>query len=95
MLDTNHIKHVEQNRLLRPLTLTRLWPSVPVLPPLLLYPSSIWEPFLEDLGDLEDPELDASGKLRIVERMWRSWGTAGEGVVRPRNVMLSIRFRTL
>jgi len=46
-------------------------------------PSSIREPFLEDLGDLEDPELDTNGKLRIVERMWRSWGTIGEGVIRP------------
>ena len=37
MLDTNHIKHLEQNRLLRPPTLTPLWPSLLVLPPLSLY----------------------------------------------------------
>jgi len=43
-------------------------------------PSSIREPFLEDL---KDPELDTNGKLRIVKRMWRSWGTTGEGVIRP------------
>ena len=30
--------------------------------------------FLEDVGDLEDPTLGRVEKLRVVERMWRSWG---------------------
>ena len=32
------------------------------------------EGFLEDVGDLEDPRLGREEKLRVVERMWRSWG---------------------
>ena len=39
-------------------------------------------PFLEDLGDLEDTRLGREAKLRVVERMWRCWGTYGEGVFR-------------
>jgi len=38
--------------------------------------SRLREGFLEDVGDLEDPRLDREGKLRVVERMWRSWGQA-------------------
>lgn len=34
------------------------------------------EGFLEDVGDLEDPRLGREEKLRVVERMWRSWGHA-------------------
>ena len=30
--------------------------------------------FLEDVSDLEDPALGRSEKLRIVDRMWNSWG---------------------
>ncbi|KAF6764795.1 ATP synthase regulation protein NCA2-domain-containing protein [Ephemerocybe angulata] len=30
--------------------------------------------FLEDLSDLEDPSLGRHAKMRVVERMWRSWG---------------------
>jgi len=37
VLDTNRIKHLEQNQLLHPPTLTRLWPSLLILPPLSLY----------------------------------------------------------
>lgn len=29
---------------------------------------------LSDVADLESPELGRAEKLRIVERMWRSWG---------------------
>jgi nuclear-control-of-ATPase protein 2 len=36
--------------------------------------SSIREGFLEDVQDLEDPGLDRTEKLRIVDRMWKSWG---------------------
>lgn len=32
------------------------------------------EAFLEDLADLEDARLGREDKLRVVERMWRSWG---------------------
>jgi len=45
-------------------------------------PANIREPFLEDLGDLEDTALGKEAKLRVIERMWRTWGMAGEGVVR-------------
>ena len=31
--------------------------------------------FLEDVGDLEDPELGREEKIKVVERMWRSFGT--------------------
>lgn len=31
--------------------------------------------FLEDVADLEDPELGRDAKMRVVERMWRCWGT--------------------
>ena len=46
-------------------------------------PPKIREPFLEDLGDLEDPMLGTRAKLRVVDRMWRSWGGIGigEGVI--------------
>lgn len=36
--------------------------------------SRLKEGFLEDVGDLEDPRLGREEKLRVVERMWRSWG---------------------
>ncbi|KAI0260242.1 NCA2-domain-containing protein [Gloeopeniophorella convolvens] len=36
--------------------------------------SRLREGFLEDIGDLEDPALDREEKLRVVQRMWRSWG---------------------
>lgn len=32
------------------------------------------EAFLEDLADLEDARLGKEDKLRVVQRMWRSWG---------------------
>ena len=38
--------------------------------------SRLREGFLEDVGDLEDPGLDREEKMRVVERMWRSWGRA-------------------
>lgn len=34
------------------------------------------EGFLEDVQDLEDPNLDRTEKLRVVDRMWKSWGDA-------------------
>jgi len=41
-----------------------------------LPPSSrIREGFLEDVKDLEDPRLGRSEKLRVIDRMWKSWGT--------------------
>ncbi|EIN12720.1 NCA2-domain-containing protein [Punctularia strigosozonata HHB-11173 SS5] len=36
--------------------------------------SRIREGFLEDVGDLEDPSLGRAEKLRVIDRMWRSWG---------------------
>ncbi|KAJ7201324.1 NCA2-domain-containing protein [Mycena pura] len=36
--------------------------------------SRLREGFLEDVGDLEDPGMPREEKLRVVERMWRSWG---------------------
>jgi nuclear-control-of-ATPase protein 2 len=36
--------------------------------------SRLREGFLEDVGDLEDPAMPREDKLRVVERMWRSWG---------------------
>ncbi|KAJ7665207.1 NCA2-domain-containing protein [Mycena polygramma] len=38
--------------------------------------SRLREGFLEDVGDLEDPAMPREEKLRVVERMWRSWGVA-------------------
>jgi nuclear-control-of-ATPase protein 2 len=38
--------------------------------------SRLREGFLEDVGDLEDPGLGREEKMRVVERMWRSWGHA-------------------
>lgn len=37
--------------------------------------SKLHEGFLEDVADLEDPDLDRFEKQKVVERMWRSWGT--------------------
>ncbi|PPQ64964.1 hypothetical protein CVT24_008152 [Panaeolus cyanescens] len=45
-------------------------------------PNKIREPFLEDLGDLEDPSLGREDKLLVVQRMWRCWGSGGEGVLK-------------
>ncbi|KJA22630.1 hypothetical protein HYPSUDRAFT_40693 [Hypholoma sublateritium FD-334 SS-4] len=45
-------------------------------------PARLRTPFLEDLSELENPELDREAKLRIVDRMWRCWGTSGEGIIR-------------
>ncbi|KAI0366890.1 NCA2-domain-containing protein [Pilatotrama ljubarskyi] len=36
--------------------------------------SRLREGFLEDVADLEDPNLGRADKLRVVDRMWRSWG---------------------
>ncbi|KAJ7216780.1 ATP synthase regulation protein NCA2-domain-containing protein [Mycena haematopus] len=36
--------------------------------------SRLREGFLDDVGDLEDPAIPREEKLRVVERMWRSWG---------------------
>lgn len=36
--------------------------------------SRMREGFLEDVADLEDPGLGRSEKLRVLDRMWRSWG---------------------
>ncbi|KAJ6601330.1 NCA2-domain-containing protein [Mycena vulgaris] len=51
--------------------------------------SRLREGFLEDVGDLEDPAMPREEKLRVIERMWRSWGgvlgwnyIAAEGVLR-------------
>lgn len=36
--------------------------------------SRLREGFLEDVQDLEDPSLGRWEKLRVLERMWNSWG---------------------
>lgn len=36
--------------------------------------SRVRDGFIEDVGDLEDPRLDKTDKLRVVERIWRAWG---------------------
>lgn len=36
--------------------------------------SRLREGFLEDVGDLENPDLGRADKMRVVERMWRCWG---------------------
>lgn len=36
--------------------------------------SRLREGFLEDIADLENPSLDRDEKVKVVERMWRSWG---------------------
>lgn len=36
--------------------------------------SGLREGFLEDVQDLEDPGLGRTEKLRVVDRMWKSWG---------------------
>ncbi|RPD62206.1 NCA2-domain-containing protein [Lentinus tigrinus ALCF2SS1-7] len=36
--------------------------------------SRLREGFLEDVADLEDPSLGRLEKLRVLDRMWRSWG---------------------
>jgi len=40
--------------------------------------SRIREGFLEDVKDLEDPRLGRNDKLRVLDRMWKSWGTTLE-----------------
>ncbi|KAK1232830.1 Nuclear control of ATPase protein 2 [Marasmius sp. AFHP31] len=51
--------------------------------------SQLKEGFLEDVEDLEDPELGGNERRLVLERMWRSWGgvlglgtIAGEFVIR-------------
>lgn len=36
--------------------------------------SRLREGFLEDVSDLENPSVGRKAKLRVVDRMWRSWG---------------------
>ncbi|KAJ3557126.1 hypothetical protein NM688_g1633 [Phlebia brevispora] len=36
--------------------------------------SRLREGFLEDVADLEDPSLGRREKLRVLDRMWKSWG---------------------
>ncbi|KAG6916439.1 hypothetical protein DXG01_006767 [Tephrocybe rancida] len=37
--------------------------------------SRLREGFLEDVGDLENPDLGRDDKMKVIERMWRCWGT--------------------
>lgn len=41
---------------------------------------SFHQEFLQDLLDLEDPEVTKDAKLAVVDRMWRSWGMRLEWV---------------
>ncbi|THV03904.1 NCA2-domain-containing protein [Dendrothele bispora CBS 962.96] len=46
--------------------------------------SKLREGFLEDVDDLQNPEFGVNDKLRVVERMWRSWSNVlgwGNGIV--------------
>ncbi|KAH0586219.1 hypothetical protein H2248_007475 [Termitomyces sp. 'cryptogamus'] len=36
--------------------------------------SRLREGFLEDVGDLENPDLGRIDKIKVIERMWRCWG---------------------
>lgn len=36
--------------------------------------SRVREGFLEDVSDLENPELGREAKRRVIDRMWRCWG---------------------
>ena len=36
--------------------------------------SRLREGFLEDITDLENPDLGRADKMRVVDRMWKSWG---------------------
>lgn len=36
--------------------------------------SRFQEGFLEDIEDLENPDLGRQEKQSVIERMWRSWG---------------------
>jgi len=36
--------------------------------------SQLRDGFLEDISDLENPSLNRDEKVKVVERMWRSWG---------------------
>lgn len=36
------------------------------------------EGFLDDLRLVEDPSMTRGDKLRVVERIWRCWGTTGK-----------------
>ncbi|KAG6820699.1 hypothetical protein H0H93_012752 [Arthromyces matolae] len=36
--------------------------------------SRLREGFLEDVGDLENPDLGRLDKMKVIERMWRCWG---------------------
>ncbi|TCD61621.1 Nuclear control of ATPase protein 2 [Steccherinum ochraceum] len=36
--------------------------------------SRLREGFLEDISDLESPDLGRAEKMRVVDRMWKSWG---------------------
>jgi nuclear-control-of-ATPase protein 2 len=36
--------------------------------------SLLREGFLDDVANLEDPSLGRAEKMRIVDRMWKSWG---------------------
>jgi len=67
MLDSSHVQYLEQNRLLRPSSSTRLWPSLLVLPPLSLYVYtnySSWVPAIVQLA------TDAKDTLRGFVEGW-------------------------
>jgi len=58
--------------------------------------SRLREGFLEDVGDLEDPSLDREEKMRVVERMWRSWGRAlGWGEFSSRSLVVNVNLLRL
>ncbi|KAF8073730.1 NCA2-domain-containing protein [Lyophyllum atratum] len=49
--------------------------------------SRLREGFLEDVGDLENPDLGRADKMRVVERMWRCWGeTLGWGKIAAQGI---------
>ncbi|KAG5648362.1 hypothetical protein DXG03_004934 [Asterophora parasitica] len=49
--------------------------------------SRLREGFLEDVGDLANPDLGRTDKMRVVERMWRCWGEPlGWGQIASDNV---------
>jgi nuclear-control-of-ATPase protein 2 len=66
---TSGIPHLTTGLLLMSLTRLRAF-AVHVLPS----GSGTREGFIEDVEDLEDVQLGRMEKLRVLDRMWKSWG---------------------
>ncbi|KAH7911721.1 NCA2-domain-containing protein [Hygrophoropsis aurantiaca] len=76
--DTTHNEKSNKSESIPPLTSGLLVLSITHLREYALtwlHPRSrLREGFLEDVQDLEDPSLGRAEKLRVLDRMWKSWG---------------------